>query len=198
MPFVNPLTDIYRAYEVAADCFKVSQLAIDGGAADYLRGTQFIGNTPDEAAESVELASSQAADLVIVALWATFERQIIERLQTRGAELSTGHPPGYSERLATRFRNEVERWPLHHILELFQDEIDKELIDRVVQIKRYRDWLAHRNPSKRPRVVDPTTSFNLLSTLLQHLYDVHGDSRDEGGDETPARDPVAPPGLAPA
>jgi len=136
MIFSNPLQPIYDAFNVANECFKVTVRAVQVQQVPLLSRTQFLGSSADEAKTAIQNASKQASDLAIMALFATFERWIIDHLQDASARRSSGYPLGYSANLACRYEQAVERWRVEDILNLFKVEVDAELISQAQQIKK--------------------------------------------------------------
>jgi hypothetical protein len=170
----NPLDPVYKAFSVANDCFKVATRTIQIQHEELIRRTQFIGATPDEANTALEDAAKQAADLAILALFATFERFVIEHLQTANRLLAAGYPLQYSTKLAEKFESEVEYWRFVEILDLFKGEVDPDLIGQVKQIKQYRDWIAHQNPNKpTPTQATPETAFDVLTKMIEQIRLTH-------------------------
>lgn len=180
MNFINPLDAVYKAFAVANDCFRVATRTIQSQHEELIRRTQFIGATPQEANTALQDAAKQASDLAILALFATFERFVIEHLQTANRLLAAGYPQGYSSKLAEKFESEVEYWRFGEILNLFKDEVDADLIGQVKQIKRYRDWIAHQNPSK-PTLTQarPETAFDVLTRMVEQIRQTHTRQQEE-------------------
>ncbi|GAA0189631.1 hypothetical protein [Cupriavidus pauculus] len=170
----NPLEPVYKAFEVARDSFKVAVRTVREQYEPFIRRTQFVGATPEEAEAALELASQQASDLAVLALFATFERYVIEHLQAANERLAAGHPAEYSRKLAEKFKAEVEYWRFDDILDLFKPEVDTDLIGQVKQIKRYRDWIAHRNSGRPvPTQATPATAYEVLSKLIDEIRKIH-------------------------
>ncbi|MBV8048988.1 MAG: hypothetical protein JO171_17700 [Paludibacterium sp.] len=177
MIFGNPLQPIYDAFVVANDCFKVAVRAAKGQETHLLGRTQFFGATSTEAETAVLDASNQASDLVILALFATFERWVIEHLQGASGLIAGGYPVDYSASLANKFEKAVERWRVEEVLDLFKVEVDQQLIMQAKQIKKYRDWIAHRNPQKAlPPKATPEVTFDVLSDLIEQIRTTHAPS----------------------
>jgi hypothetical protein len=125
-------------------------------------------------ATALDSAERQAADLAILALFATFERFVIEHLQLANQLLAAGYPQQYSTKLAEKFENEVEYWKFAEVLNLFKGEIDRDLIGQVKQIKQYRDWIAHQNPNKpTPTQIAPRMAFDTLSKMITQIRRTH-------------------------
>jgi hypothetical protein len=59
-----------------------------------------LGATPEKANSALEDAARQATDLAILTLFATFERFVIEHLQTANCLLTAGYPQQYANKLA--------------------------------------------------------------------------------------------------
>jgi len=170
----NPLEPVYKAFEVARDSFRVAIRTVREQHEPFIRRTQFVGATLEEAETALEEASRQASDLAVLALFATFERFVIEHLQAANERLATGHPEEYSRKLAEKFKAEVEYWRFDDILDLFKPEVDTNLIGQVKQIKRYRDWIAHRNTDRAvPTQATPATAFEVLSKLIEEIREIH-------------------------
>jgi hypothetical protein len=174
MNFSNPLDPVYKAFSVASDCFDLATRMIQIQHRELMRFSQFDSATPDQTNAALDDAERQAADLAILALFATFERFVIEHLRTANRLLATGYPHRYSGRLAQKFRSEVEYWKFDEILNLFKGEVDADLIGQVKQIKRYRDWIAHQNPDKAtPDRVTPERAFDVLGRTIEQIRLTH-------------------------
>ncbi|RDU96512.1 hypothetical protein DWV00_23255 [Trinickia dinghuensis] len=131
---------------------------------------RFMKATREEAETVLQDAEQQAADLAILALFATFERFVIDHLQTANRLLGAGYPQQYSAKLAQKFESEVEYWRFVEILNLFKGEVGADLIGKVKQIKQYRDWVAHRNPSKpAPPQTSPGAAFHILTEVIERI-----------------------------
>jgi hypothetical protein len=170
----NPLDHVYKAFSAASDCFRVVERAIRIQHEELFRRTQFY-RLPSTATDVVlESAETQAADLAILALFATFERFVIEHLQMSNRLLAAGYPQQYSTKLAEKFETEVEYWKFGEVLDLFKGEIDRDLIGQVKQIKHYRDWIAHQNPNKpTPTQISPKVAFDTLGKMITQIRRTH-------------------------
>ncbi|GAB7526653.1 hypothetical protein [Paraburkholderia sp. 2C] len=174
MTFDNPLDPVYKAFLVASDCFGLGERIIEIQHEELICSTQFHGVSTDETYAALEGAEEQVADLAILALFATFERFVIEHLQTANQLLATGYPYRYSARLAQKFRSEVEYWKFDEVLNLFKGEVDADLIGQVKQIKQYRDWIAHQNPNKAtPGRFTPERAFDVLRMTVEQIRLTH-------------------------
>ncbi|WDD95387.1 hypothetical protein Bsp3421_005559 [Burkholderia sp. FERM BP-3421] len=136
--------------------------------------THFARVAPEEASPALEGAARQAADLAVLALFASFERFVIAHLQAASHLLAAGYPQQYATRLADKFTDEVEYWRFGEILNLFKAEVDPHLIGQVKQIKRYRDRIAHSNPGKPSATqVTPEKTFDILTMMIERIRQAH-------------------------
>jgi hypothetical protein len=180
MNFDNPLLPVYKAFSVANDCFKVVMRTIETQSEELIHRTEFSDTTPAQVNVALENAEKQASDLAILALFATFERFVIEHLQTANRLLAAGHPQQYSSKLAKKFESEVEYWRFVEVLDLFKGEVDSDLIGKVKQIKQYRDWIAHRNPNRSiPLQTTPKATLEVLTTMIEQIRLTHVDPMEE-------------------
>jgi hypothetical protein len=151
MSFDNPLDPVYRSFSIASDCFRVVARTVQMQHEELIGRTHFARVAPEEASPALEGAARQAADLAVLALFASFERFVIAHLQAASHLLAAGYPQQYATRLADKFTDEVEYWRFGEILNLFKAEVDPHLIGQVKQIKRYRDRIAHKQPRQAKR-----------------------------------------------
>ncbi|AKC69727.1 hypothetical protein [Pandoraea oxalativorans] len=174
MTFNNPMEAVYKAYLLSREgLFAVERIASENSDLPISWAGMLSTERKDMGAALVS-ATRQADDLAVFALLATFERYVIERLQMANERLASGHPSGYSRKLAEKFKAEVEYWRFDEILDLFKPELDVDLVGRVKQIKRYRDWIAHRNSNKTPpSQAAPGAVFEVLSKVAIEIDQTH-------------------------
>jgi hypothetical protein len=170
----NPLEPVYQAFSVASDCFKIATRMMGIRRKAFTRRARLIDADPEVAKKALRDAKKQAADLAVLALFATFERFVIEHLQTANQSLAAGYPHEYSTRLAEKFQSEVEYWRFVEVLNLFKGEVDSDLIGEIKQVKQYRDWIAHQNPNRSAvKRIAPATAFEVLTRAINQIRLTH-------------------------
>ncbi|HDR9127758.1 TPA: hypothetical protein QDB31_004826 [Burkholderia vietnamiensis] len=171
----DALIPIFEAFRIADQSFTVALKAIDLQHEDTIKGTDFHNVPQNDAVASIQRARGQASDLAVLALFATFERQIIEHLQVAQDWISSsGYPVAYAARLGERFKAKVERWGIEEILGLFKPEVDDAAIEDAKAIKKYRDWIAHQNPNNpAPPPATPDTAFSVLTDVINQIATAH-------------------------
>lgn len=163
------LDDIWQAYLVTNDCLKISERCIDNK--DYLKllnKTSFKNSSIDEAEQKIKTSRKNADDYVILSLWVIFERQLFDILTLETQIMSTNNPNIFTQEVHKKIEYELEYWRVDEVLDIFKTIIDPQMIGQVKQIKKYRDWLAHKNPKKSmPQIVTPKMAYTVLSEVTQ-------------------------------
>jgi hypothetical protein len=168
----GPLDPILEAYETTKDSLKITQRVIADGVEQLLERTRFIYESLDTSSAMISKSSEQSNDLVIIALWAVFERHVIEFVREKSQPLKQIPPPAVPHRLYDKVHSEIERWKSEDILDLLKGDIDADLLGWAKKIKKYRDWIAHRNPKRSADTTDPITAYNILSQIINLLEDL--------------------------
>jgi hypothetical protein len=166
----NPLESIWRTYQVTRDCLKIAQRTVRRADARFLRGTDFLGDSSQVSAERIQRSRNESDDFVILSLWVAFERVVLSFLREKGRGLLAVQPASLARGLYEKFENDIEYWKVEDLLDLFKQNIDAQLIGAAKNIKRHRDWIAHRNPRRpSPGVVTPAFAYRILSETLEHI-----------------------------
>lgn len=164
------LNQLLATYRRLRDCLKIAGRAVDAENLRMLEGTEFVGQAKVQATQWIEETRRTVDDLSIVALWALFERYVIEFTQERTRPLAAANPPDFGERLQKKVEGEIERWRPDDVLDLFKGLIEADQIGIAKQIKEYRDWVAHRNPKRLPSAqTEPKSAYSILLTILDSL-----------------------------
>ena len=164
----NILFDIWQSYQATVDCFKIAGRSVNREEYHLLSRTNFLSTPSEKADELIRKSRSDADDYVILSLWAVFERKLFEYLQRISKNISESNRSDFNKKVQNKIENEIEYWKLDAILDLFKVVVNPELIGNAKQVKRYRDWVAHRNPNKgAPANVPPKTAYEILSNIIE-------------------------------
>jgi hypothetical protein len=167
MKSANVLDPVWESYQIAIDCIKVASRSIEKSELHLMNRTRFAGSSLDEARTMIRDSRENIDDSVIVSLWAIFERKMIEYLQIEGRKLLQKTPTVFNIEVHGKIENEMEYWKSDDILDLFKSIVNPDLIGNAKQIKKYRDWIAHKNPKKRPPSnVPPQTAYRILFDII--------------------------------
>ncbi len=161
------LKPVWESYLTTIDCLKVSLRSIEKNEHYLLSKTKFIGSSIDAAKQMINDSRNNADDFVIVSLWAIFERQLIEYIQSEGKKLLQDIPNEFNTKVYIKIERDIEYWKSDDVLDVFKTIVDANLIGNAKQIKKYRDWIAHRNPNKgKPLSVQPQIAYIILTDIL--------------------------------
>jgi hypothetical protein len=170
MSAIDKLEEIWNTYQVTKDCLKVTERSINKKPhhLKILRSTDFISDTSHEANQKIKLSRDNADDYVILALWTVFERKLFEEVQIESRKNFDDNE--FAKRLQEECENKVEYWKFDEILDIYKSLIDTQLIGTAKNIKKYRDWVVHKNPNKQqPDNITPTLAYNTLYEMLERL-----------------------------
>lgn len=170
MSGTESLDAIWLSYQTTLDCHRVAVRGISRGTLEALEKTGFLNTPIDEAKQKIQMSREAADDHVILSLWAVFERSLLSRLQSENKRILTEPQTKITQGVYQKIDDELEYWRTEDILDIFKTAIDPSLIGGAKQIKKYRDWVAHKNPRKgRPQNVPPENAYNLLREISTQL-----------------------------
>jgi hypothetical protein len=116
----------------------------------------------------VKRAQSENKKLVILSLWSVFERCLVEYLQ-RHISIPPVSMPEVGNLLQQQIVDAVEWWKVDDKLDILKPLLTVKVVGRLKQIRQFRDWVAHRNPSASPNNIDPQTAYTLLREAVQQI-----------------------------
>lgn len=61
---------------------------------------------------------------------------------------------------------DVERWPFVSVLGFFRTTVDPSLLDQVINVYKYRNWVAHGKKTQRPVLTDPIKAHRAITSFL--------------------------------
>jgi hypothetical protein len=107
--------------------------------------------------------------MTVLALWVEFERFIIDHVMSQVRVAATAVAP-FNGQLTAHIERQIEFSRFDEILDLYKGWIDSNLIGEVKNIKRYRDWISHRNPKRgTPATVLPVNARVILGTVMDGM-----------------------------
>lgn len=166
----GPLDQIWKSYKVTCDCLKVAQRSIARDQTHLLNRTDFLNFSKDQSEDLIMKSRETSDDYVILSLWTAFERIILGYLQQQGRKILDSNPSAFNSKVHQKTEHEIEYWKMEEILDLFKNTVDSNLIGNIKQIKKYRDWVTHRNVNKpAPPNISPKNAYRILSQVLYEL-----------------------------
>lgn len=173
---VDRLEEIHRTWRLQHDALKIVRREVlrqsKGVESSLIRfhGTEFEEANPDVIDHDIQACQQSIADFTVLSMWTVFERLIIERLEAECSKMRAHPIEAFNERVAQKVVSSIEYWKIDEALDLLAPIAGSLAVGQAKQIKRYRDWVAHRNPRKSsPGKIDPTTAKTILVYLSRLL-----------------------------
>lgn len=170
----NIFDEIWDSYQVTLDCLKIAERSIknsnDKDGRVLLKGTKFIELTDTKAKEKIDSSRKNVDDYVIFRLWIAFERSLFAFCINESKKLLNGTASDFTGNFQAEIANKIEYWRVDDVLDLFKPIIDAESLSQAKQVKKYRDWLAHKNENKpMPANILPQNAYRILSVIVEQL-----------------------------
>jgi len=163
----NPLESVWKQHQIMEDCLEVAWRVTKTSEVQFLRDTHFLGQSLPSTSDEIDDSRANAGEFVIIAMWAVFERLILSFLQKKGRGLLDVRPSSLADRLFAKYEGEVEYWRIDDVLDLLKGDVDSRLLGDAKNIKKHRDWIAHRNPRRpSPGSIAPGFAYRVLSEIL--------------------------------
>jgi hypothetical protein len=170
MSETKALDDIWESYQTTLDCLQVASREISKGTLDALEKTGFLNTPVDVARQKIQTSRDTADDHVILSLWAVFERSLVAHLQNENRRLLSEPTTNLTRNIHQKIDEELEYWRTEDVLNIFKAAINPDLIGQAKQVKKYRDWVAHKNPKKLPPSnIPPEAAYKLLCAISTEL-----------------------------
>jgi hypothetical protein len=161
------LDDIVSRYELEKDLLKIAARAVHAADASLLMDTQFIGRAAASAEADLDTLRARLDDMTVVELWIEFERFMVRHVMATITIAAFGAPTSFVPKLTERIERQVEFTRFDELLGLYKGWLNQNDLDHIKEIKRYRDWISHRNPKKkRPPSISPGPAKALLSRAM--------------------------------
>jgi len=169
------VTEIYYNYLTVKNSLTVTRRSMNKKISILHRRTIFEELKLNDLNPMLKSADNELADLIVLGLFASFERQLRDEILDKSSKLQEIIPRELGERLTILAQREIERWRIGEIIDLFNFTVDGDVRGKLKQILKYRNWIAHgRNPNDLPSVpsTDPKTTYE---TILEFFSQMQGD-----------------------
>lgn len=126
-------------------------------------------------AQALKSAKAELNDLLVVGLWASFERFLRDYLEEKGQVLQAHvQPSSLGNGLYDYYRKEAERWKPDEILDCMAHSVlnnrdQRHLIEEAKSIYRDRNWVAH---GKKPTTVRSSGNLRSPEYVFKTLDDI--------------------------
>jgi len=170
MSVPDAIAEIWRTYQVTLDCLEVALLEKKRGRIDSLQGTGFMDMPIDVVRRDIQTSRDVVNDHAILSMWTVFEREMVAVLESESRKMLDTPSSAFNQAICRKVEAGIEYWRVSEMIDLFKPLLAIELIGYMKQIKRYRDWVAHKNPKKAPPAkVTPEFTYEVLVLALEQM-----------------------------
>jgi hypothetical protein len=169
----DTLVQVFSTYEVLKDSIRVTRRSIDKSVGILHNNTIFFGEQNDKAIKRISLVETELDDIMVLSLFASFERELRASIQNMiDSNIKKTNPVIVNFIVLTS--ESIERWIIKDIVDAFDGIVNENIRGRVKQIYDYRNWVAHgKNPNRLPPVkIDPKTVFMTLRDFAMQASNV--------------------------
>ena len=160
---LDTLNQVFSTYEILKDSMIVTRRSISKSAYALHNKTIFFGEQKDKIINKISSVETELDDIMILSLFASFERELRISIQNIIDLNVKKHNPIINKFIELTSES-IERWIMKDIVDAFDGIVEENIRGRVKQIYDYRNWVAHgKNPDKLPSIrIDPKTVFMVL------------------------------------
>ena len=170
MNTIAVLDELWHTYLVTIDCLQIARRSVKRKDIASIQGTEFMEAPQDAAMLQITACRKSTEDYFVLAFWASFERNLLDFLKIECRKIMGTQPSAFNQKLHRKIEDQLEYWRSDEILDIFKMLVDSNLIGQAKKIKRYRDWVAHKNPNKpSPDNVTPQIAYDVLSNITKQL-----------------------------
>ena len=171
---MSRLDEVWEWYEAARDSLRIVRSLLetqpDAIPPSLAAGTVFETQPRSEVLQRLRQAEQELDDLTIVALWASFEQQVLDHLeQAVQRTLKQKRRDRLQQRILQERLAKPRYWRFEEVLDLYKEIIDPQLVGDVKQVLQYRNWVAHGRTSRMPPNIIPRIAYERLKDFLGQL-----------------------------
>jgi len=168
---MQEINSIYTSYLFLKDSLRITGRIFDRQLQGIQSRTIFETMPYDGFKESHSLALSELDNLAVLSLFAAFERSLRDIFSEKLEVLRTIWPKELGAGIYRLSSAEIERWRIAEIFSLFGFAAGKESIDKLKQVVKYRNWIAHgKNQNKKPPAsIDPKTAYDAIHFFMSSI-----------------------------
>lgn len=135
--------------------------------------------------KSLRQVREELDDLAVLALFAAFERSVLDYLCSVAVKAEQDVPTPLEAALVAEGLKDVDRWYLGDVLDTYKVVVASDTVGDVKQVKEYRDWVAHgkrespasgrEKPGLPSTPMDPRSAYGRLKRFLASLGRLTGE-----------------------
>lgn len=171
-PAIEAIEQVSRTWLLTKDALAVVRREVIKQSKGITGGQRLLARTGFEEMPLTDaqddLGNCQQAneDFAILSMWAIFERRLFSRLEEECQKMQGTRPSEFNNAVFKKIYETVEYWRIDDAIDLIKPLVGSDLAGQAKNIKKYRDWVVHKNPRKStPAKIDPQTAKELFKRI---------------------------------
>lgn len=171
----NEIEQVGRTWKLTQDALalvrrEVARQGKGTSERSVLARTNFEDLSLSDAQTDLQSCQKANEDFAILAMWTIFERRLVLRLEEECRKIQDQNSSEFNRVVFKKIVNTVEYWKIDDALDLIKPLVGSDLAGSAKNIKKYRDWIVHRNPRKpTPATVDAQYAKEILKLISDAL-----------------------------
>lgn len=171
----NEIEQVGRTWQLTQDALalvrrEVARQSKGTSERSVLARTNFEDLSVSDAQTDLQSCQKANEDFAILAMWTIFERRLVLRLEDECRKMQGQTPSDFNRVVFEKIVSAVEYWRIDEALDLIKPLVGSDLAGSAKNIKKYRDWIVHRNPRKpTPATVDAQYAKEILKLITEAL-----------------------------
>ncbi len=123
--------------------------------------------------ENAKIILDDLDDLGVLLMFSVFEANVRDKAWTDVKDSLTKPLHPAVDHAITELRKDIETGSFGRVTEMYKN-VDHDLVERVNQVRRYRNWVAHgrRRSDEQPHSVTPEEAYERLVDFLKRMAEV--------------------------
>lgn len=166
------LDGIFDAYKNAMHAMAVVRRCVERPGVDRRLAfgkTRYYGLARVEVEVMLAASESEMDDLIVLSLYAAFERRVRDHVASQSYLLRGATIPSevFGEELEKWFLGQYQRMRMEEVLSFYAPPVSRDLVADVGNVRAFRHWVAHgRNPNANKTSIDPAFAYRVLRQFL--------------------------------
>jgi hypothetical protein len=171
---LQELEDIQLDYELQKTTLKLLETEFKKAqkgnqVSKQILNSEFSNETLPALQTRMESVKQRIDDSAIFSMWVVFERTLVEyiiKIIVLPSSVGTTASTDIQNAVSEKIRKEVDWWKVEDKLDLVKPLLTSNVVGKLKQIKKYRDWIAHRSSTSAPSKTNPNDIYRTLKDII--------------------------------
>jgi len=163
---VNRLEEIIEWDEDTLSGYEALSKALFDNKGEQLDDSPYDRMTENEIKRTLEPLYEKLNELTIASLFFRFEPLLVEKIKDKSGGFTDSSNDIFIKNVNNYVRKNVDSIPIKIKIGLFRGYVDDSICDRIIEIKDFRDYIAHGKTGRRPKFIEPRQAYGLLKDFI--------------------------------